>query len=75
MVLAMRDKQDWPLYDLWRLASRKGYGLRLEGDYILLVPLRTPGDNGLARSFARTSDGIKAACTWLEPPMPHTTIA
>lgn len=64
----MRDVQDWPLYDLWRIASRKGYSLRLEGDYIRLVPLTTQGDAGLARSFVRNNDGIKTARAWLETP-------
>ena len=64
----MRDKQDQPLYNLWRLASRKGYGLRLEGAYIRLVPLRTQGNHGLARAFPWNYDGIKAACAWLEAP-------
>lgn len=64
----MRDKQDWTLYDLWRLASRKGYSLRLEGDYIRLVPLTTQGDAGLARTFLWNNEGIKRARTWLETP-------
>lgn len=64
----MRDKQDWPLYDLWRLASRKGYSLRLEGDYIRLVPLTTQGDAGLPRTFRWNNDGIKTARVWLEAP-------
>ncbi len=64
----MRDSQDWPLYDLWRLASRKGYSLRLEGTYIRLIPLRTQGDNGLARSFDWNKDGIHKARAWLETP-------
>lgn len=62
----MRDEQDWPLYNLWRLASSKGYSLRLEGDYIRLVPLTTQGDSGLARTFPWSNDGIKRARAWLE---------
>lgn len=65
---AMRDKLEQQLYDLWRLASLKGYSLRLEGWYIRLVPLRTPGDNGLRRSFHRSNDGMKKARAWLEKP-------
>lgn len=64
----MRDEQDWPLYDLWRLASSKGYSLRLEGDYIRLVPLTTQGDSGLVRTFPWSNDGIKRARAWLETP-------
>lgn len=62
----MRDKQDWPLYNLWRLASAEGYSLRLEGEYIRLDPIRTQGDYGQARTFARNSVGIKAARAWLK---------
>lgn len=61
----MRDEQYWPLYDLWRLASRKGYSLRLEGDYIRLVPLTIQGDAGLSRTFRWNNDGIKTARDWL----------
>jgi hypothetical protein len=68
----MKDQQDWPLYDLWRVASGKGYSLRLEGDYIRLVPIRTQGDYSQTRTFARNRDGIKAARAWLDPPMRHT---
>ena len=65
---AMRDEQNRPLYDLWRLASHKGYSLRLEGAYIRLIPLRTQGGSGLARSFLRNKDGIKKARAWLDIP-------
>lgn len=62
----MRDKQDWPsLYDLWRLASSKGYSLRLEGAYIRFLPVRTQGDAGLSKVFRWSNNGIKAARTWL----------
>jgi hypothetical protein len=62
----MRNEQDQPLYNLWRLASRNGYSLRLEGDYIRLVPLTTQGDAGLPRTFRWTNNGIKTARAWLE---------
>lgn len=54
-----------------RAAARnpsQGYGLRLEGAYLRLVPLRTPGDNGQARTFHRSDDGIKIARAWLDMP-------
>lgn len=70
----MRDEQDRPLYDLWRLASRNGYSLRLEGDYIRLVPLKTQGDAGLPRTFRWNNAGIMTARAWLETPdMPQRT--
>lgn len=72
----MRDEQDRPLYDLWRVASSNGYSLRLEGDYIRLVPLKTQGDAGLPRTFRWNKAGIKAARAWLETPdMPQRVAA
>lgn len=61
----MTNSHDWPLYILWQDAGLKGYGLRLEGECIRLVPIRSQ-DMEQSKSFAWNDGGFEKAQAWLK---------
>jgi hypothetical protein len=63
--------EDQPLYQLWQLASSKGYSLHFNGDSIDLVPR---SEQVTKHTVMWHDTGLKEACAWLEkvtPPRYH----
>jgi hypothetical protein len=61
----MKNNHADPLITLWQDAGLKGYSLRLEGQYIRLVPIHSQGmEQG--KSFATDNEGFQQAQAWLK---------